>query len=243
MSDRERWTVYPLILLCLAIALRDKLVPPTTLSVPDVRCQRIEIVDGTQEPRLVLGLSQDQAGLIEVLGKDGKPRLKLGAVSGKSGFVEVINAAGTPAIYLTIDEENAGVVSTFAEDTTKRVVLDAQGERGRISTFDHTGRPIYMISSDDQGNGFSLMTDKQGRIHIGLSALVRSNQNPAESGQESESRPEGEPQPGEDEASPPATDEQTSSEQPKTNEGSEPEVDASPPEPSASKADSPDETR
>jgi hypothetical protein len=205
MSDRERWTVYPLILFCLAVSLRDKLAPPVHLSIPDLQCQQIELVRSDLTPGVRLGISEEGGGLIEVLDKNANARLKLGSLGGKSGFIEVSSGEGTPAIHLSVDaESNTGIISTFAPDNSKRIVLDAQGETGRITTLNASGRPVFVIASDEQGTGFSLVTDKEGRIHVGLTALVRaqpSADQPQEHPDVTEPPPGGEREPSGDSSS------------------------------------------
>lgn len=52
MSDRERWIVYPLLFLALAVSLRDKLTQ--TVRAERVECRALILNDARQRPRLML---------------------------------------------------------------------------------------------------------------------------------------------------------------------------------------------
>jgi hypothetical protein len=53
MSDRERWIVYPLLLLALGTSLRDKLT--RTVEADHILCRDILVIDSNDRPTLLVG--------------------------------------------------------------------------------------------------------------------------------------------------------------------------------------------
>jgi hypothetical protein len=99
MSMRERWIVYPLLFMTLGIALRDKVVPPSSLQVGEVVCDR-----------LVSKQSECQALLVN--GPDGRPVVIAKAdAATNGGLIETIAGNGMPQVQL-ISTPNGGRVAT-----------------------------------------------------------------------------------------------------------------------------------
>jgi hypothetical protein len=76
MTDRERWTVYPLLFLSLGIAVKDKL-PPRHVEVDEVRCGRLVISDRQHREHVVVGSTPD-GGVVELRGERGAGTIALG---------------------------------------------------------------------------------------------------------------------------------------------------------------------
>src|SRR5271170_1647078 len=73
MSDRERWTVYPLLFLALGVALRSSgMFGPTK----QVLCHRLRI-EGTEGKPAIDLLALPQGGVIQVIGANGQPQVVL----------------------------------------------------------------------------------------------------------------------------------------------------------------------
>ncbi len=88
MSQRERWVVYPLLFLALGLALRDKLVPPRSLTAGVVLCDHLEVLgpanchrltvrDAAGHTALVLGADDDLRYGLFALRAGGKPLVPL----------------------------------------------------------------------------------------------------------------------------------------------------------------------
>jgi hypothetical protein len=76
MTDRERWTVYPLLFLSLGIAVKDKL-PPKHVDVDEVRCGRLVVTDRQHRDHVVIGTTPD-GGVVELRGERGAGTIALG---------------------------------------------------------------------------------------------------------------------------------------------------------------------
>jgi len=125
MTERERWVVYPLLLLSLGIALRDKITQSVNLhevSCDVLRCDRIagkevgtpcqsllceHIVAADAQAQNVIaahfGGGDIKVQKVEVVGPDAKVRLVLSAEdvkAGGGGVVAVLGADAKPAVLL-----------------------------------------------------------------------------------------------------------------------------------------------
>jgi hypothetical protein len=157
MTDRERWTVYPLLFLALASSLKDKLVEPTELDIPRVRCQ--ELVVGVGDHAQVQIAAQDHGGRIVVANTEGKPLVVLGADSQGVG----------------------GALGLYAADGHPLVIADGVYDAGRVATF-MAGLPRAIVAADSSGNGAFGAYDQQARLHPMLvhrgAEFVRKPQSP-----------------------------------------------------------------
>ena len=102
MSSRERWTVYPLLLLSIGLALRAVLVPPDRLEVGTVEANRVlcgEIVvsDDSGEVKLVhIGrVKGGGGGRIEIADRTGAEAVAIGTgPESRDGSIEFFDAEG-----------------------------------------------------------------------------------------------------------------------------------------------------
>jgi len=118
MSDYERWTIYPLLLLTLGIVLKDKML--NSVDVQNVVCRNLAIVDA-----------------------EGKEMVRLGATPLQAGGLEVFGASGAPIITLTADAEGkSGRIMTKTDEGRPLVDLLAHGNAGSIVVFDAQGANI-----------------------------------------------------------------------------------------------------
>src|ERR1700732_4454850 len=65
MSDRERWTVYPLLFLTLGISVKDKIVK--TVTADKVQCNVLVVGDRAGKDRIVLGTTPT-GGILQMQG-------------------------------------------------------------------------------------------------------------------------------------------------------------------------------
>jgi hypothetical protein len=79
MTDRERWTVYPLLFLALGITVKDKL-PPRHVDVEEVRCNKLVVADRQHKEQIILGATP-RGGLIQVRGERDSGLIALGYVN------------------------------------------------------------------------------------------------------------------------------------------------------------------
>jgi len=140
MTERERWTVYPLLFLALASSLKDRLMEPMELDIPRVRCQ--ELVVETGDRSQVQIVAQPTGGRILISSPEGKPLVILGAdATGNHGALGIYSAEGYPL-----------------------VVADGVHQAGRLATLSQ-GQPRTIMTSDSSGNGAYGAFDPQSRLH------------------------------------------------------------------------------
>jgi hypothetical protein len=113
MSDYERWTIYPLLLLILGIVLKDKLLK--SVDAQNVVCRSLEVVDAQGKDLVRLG------GGIEIFGASGKPVITL-----------VPDPGG----------KKRGLILTKTDDGHPLVELVAHGDAGAIVVYDARGANI-----------------------------------------------------------------------------------------------------
>ena len=82
MSDRERWTVYPLLFLAIGLAMRAVLVPPAAMGDIDaVRlvCREIVVEDENGTVVLHLGRIAGGGGRLEINDREGNALMAVGS--------------------------------------------------------------------------------------------------------------------------------------------------------------------
>lgn len=101
MTNRERWTVYPLLFLAIGLALRAVAVPTDRLSAGVVEASRIvcgEIVVAAEDGTKLVHIGRvtgGGGGRIEVNDGEGVEAIAIGTVpQSRDGFVEFFNGDG-----------------------------------------------------------------------------------------------------------------------------------------------------
>lgn len=64
MTSRERWTVYPLLLLAIGLGMLDKIAPSSVTEFDTVRCRRLAVISHDRSKLITLGGTADDAGLV-----------------------------------------------------------------------------------------------------------------------------------------------------------------------------------
>jgi len=145
MSNRERWTVYPLLFLTLGIALRDKITE--SIITRSIECQDLV-----------------------VLGQDGKPRVRLaGSVAtvvhqpnaagrltpqhqNDAAGVMVYSASGQPSVVI-LAAKNGGSVETISAAGLPHVVLSSSDRGGVVTAFENERNVVVQMGHESQGSG------------------------------------------------------------------------------------------
>jgi hypothetical protein len=137
MTDRERWTVYPLIFLTLGIALRSKITQ--SLDVKDIDCEtlrcselllgkmlrcgqlRVETPDG-KVCVLAAAVPDDggPSGELLINGPNGKPQLGIRGTS-QGGFVESRGTDGRPQVVIRPTPLGGSIESWFYSENGQRI--------------------------------------------------------------------------------------------------------------------------
>ena len=84
MSNRERWTVYPLLFLTLGIVLKDKLTK--ILNADVVYCKTLVVTDRDQQERVVVS-SNPAGGIVKADSSDHRINVLLGHVGIQHGVM------------------------------------------------------------------------------------------------------------------------------------------------------------
>lgn len=91
MTDRERWTVYPLLFLALGIAVKDKLPGPVRiddLHSKAVFCRELIVTDPQGKEQVFIG-ANDNGGLIRATGNRNELRTVVGNSEQAAGLMFV----------------------------------------------------------------------------------------------------------------------------------------------------------
>lgn len=158
MTDRERWTIYPLLFLSLALSLRDKLLPPAVHDLSEVRCRRLEVVGADKQPRFEVGVTDKGFGLLQILNAQGKPGVVMtgGAGAAASPLIELVGADDEPRLVMSLAPNQSGNIEVRRGDAQPVIVLGAQGtgNAGAITTYADDMTPQVIISSVENNGLF-----------------------------------------------------------------------------------------
>lgn len=91
MTDRERWTVYPLLFLTLGVAMRDKIfniVEVDKVQCKSVLCNALVVTDQKGKQQVVVSSNQ-AGGIVQTVGNDGRPSAIVGHTQQISGLLFV----------------------------------------------------------------------------------------------------------------------------------------------------------
>lgn len=194
MTDRERWTVYPLLFLALGISLKDKLT--RSVNTDEVRCKAVVcdelFVSGPRgaDSLHVVGGNLRAKSLI-VADANGKQRVQIG-----SGSVQATNMICSALLVTDADGKQRvnvanGGVQAASMICNALVVAGANGkEAAAISANEHGGfvrttgvetGTISFLGNTEQIAGL-LFIDSHGAIHPGpIFASPVSAKKPADS--------------------------------------------------------------
>jgi hypothetical protein len=94
MSERERWIVYPLLLLTLGLALRDKFGIAKEVKAHRIVCEELVVMNGDDKPQIVLE-STNAGGVVRAINADRSAQLVLGHEENASSlFYETATDSG-----------------------------------------------------------------------------------------------------------------------------------------------------
>ena len=155
MTERERWIVYPLLLLGLGASLKDKLVAPSVVKAEKIECNKIQchqqLVTNQLDATQVTVAKSLAAGQVVVMDQKKQPRILLRTVPARQGDT-------------VLKDKMRGQISLF--DETNRVMC-ALGQRivctqlisagpieilgSRLRVYDRAGKLKAQIRSSEVG--------------------------------------------------------------------------------------------
>jgi hypothetical protein len=178
MSDRERWTIYPLLFLALALGLRDRLIPPDPPA--DMTLRELTIVgeDNRANIRLTGADKKGKSPSIQILNAQGSPSW-LATVVPRTGVafqetsaivardVRVVGPDGKPRVVIAIgqDDAHSGVVE-WLSDEGKQLILAGGGSvvahDVRVVGPDGKPRVVIGVGPDAEHSGVIEWFTKDG---------------------------------------------------------------------------------
>ncbi|HOM16186.1 MAG TPA: hypothetical protein PK777_01045 [Thermoguttaceae bacterium] len=165
MTVRERWTVYPLLILALGIAVRDKFWPANLLRVRTLAVDTLQAKEAAVTVRLVcteMKAQGIQTGQLETLGltlvaPDGVVRGSLLGQLAHGGQLVLYNREGKPVLLAGVEPaSNTGIVEITSPDGPPLVQLRSAAGHGVVNTIDHDGTIVCSLGSDGQNAGLFL---------------------------------------------------------------------------------------
>lgn len=131
MSDRERWTVYPLLFLAIGLAMRAVLIPPPLVGDIDairLVCREILVKDEDGTVVLHLGRVAEGGGRLEINDGEGNSIMAIGSLP-------PIRPTDRPAEEKSDDGETAAIPAAGIEfsgpdgEAARRLTADAVVEQ------------------------------------------------------------------------------------------------------------------
>jgi hypothetical protein len=128
MTERERWTVYPLLFLSLGIAMRSKIT--SSLDLHEMTCHTLKSRE------------------VEIIGEDGGVRLVLTALApgaGGGGVVQILSGRGKREVVLGA-MPRGGLLEVATPDGVLQVVLGGAPAGGFVETRDRRGTLVRTLA-------------------------------------------------------------------------------------------------
>jgi hypothetical protein len=139
---------------------------------PDVlRAQRVEIVDASGKPMVVLG-QQNGFGFAALLDSLGNYRIQLNALL-PGGTVTVKNARGHELLMLGHDADGNGNIRTSSANGSLLAEVGASDNRGTMITYDSAGHEHVKLGTTYGGAGAVTTFNAQGSRLIALTASTK----------------------------------------------------------------------
>ena len=185
MSERERWTIYPLLILALGASLKDKVVPPRNFEVDRLKCNQIEAAKanlGVAQAELatLVGATVQrlqvaegdyqllQARKFRIVGKDGSVRVLLGETETETGGgIQIYGNGDHPvATVVASPDGTSATVQIFNAEGQRRVALSTADQSGVISTFTGDDQLLVRVMFDRRGSGVIFTRDHDGKLRL-----------------------------------------------------------------------------
>jgi hypothetical protein len=127
MTERERWTVYPLLFLSLAIAMRSKIT--SSLELHEMSCDTLKSRE------------------VQITGEDGGVRMVLSAhpAAAGGGMVRVFSAQGNAEVVIGA-MPHGGLVELISAEGIRQVVIGVAQPGGFVETLDHQAKMVRTLA-------------------------------------------------------------------------------------------------
>ncbi len=152
MSNRERWILYPLLVLALGASLRTQIYPAFNhmhagdFESGTIRCDNLEVGES-----------------ILIRGTDGKARVVISDASNRSGQIHVLGQNGSSVVALGANKATgAGVIDLYNADGQVRVKITSLKDGGALATFTANDQPLVFVEHNGEGSGSIVRYDADG---------------------------------------------------------------------------------
>lgn len=161
MTDRERWTIYPLLFLALGASIKDKMVRPDVLEIDHVQCRNLSILDAQGRRSVYAGAGGIQARDVKLVSRAEKRVLSLGSTPKNQPRIELYGETGGKVLVLGTDSTgNAGSIVSYdptSEDYAALLggsmhVSDVECRELRVVGGEGNDELRVIIASTESGN-------------------------------------------------------------------------------------------
>lgn len=161
MTDRQKWTVYPLLFLALGALLKDKLGFP----IPRLTCRELEIVGADGTRHMLLDSDGIACRQLEIVDGNGRPQILLGSRRG-SGVLEILGPRQQPLVLLGPDVQGKrGTIGTYDADGRPQLGMGVQGSTVALLLYDPLQNNVVALARDANGRG-TVQTGPMPQIRI-----------------------------------------------------------------------------
>jgi hypothetical protein len=155
MTERERWIVYPLLLLAIGTALKDKFGIPSEVRAERIICKKIDCTERINSNNLVAKRGQFESltttKQFVVLGPDSQPRVAIQAVPTPASEDEEDNAKDTYQGVIYVFDENREAMCTVGRPTM--ITSDLVIKGGEFRLYGPSGGLNAIISPTENTKG------------------------------------------------------------------------------------------
>ncbi len=134
MTERERWTVYPLLFFSLAVSIKDKIAKPLEFDAPRVTCRELVVTDPSgQRPLVKLAGSGPQNGQLQVFGPRNTPIAVIENFR-RAGRLRLLGQQNWPRVVLGSDHHGAGTAHFVGATGEVYAQVTPQGNEETVET-------------------------------------------------------------------------------------------------------------
>lgn len=172
MSSRERWTIYPLLLLAIGMGIKTRV--SGIENAPSISCNSLTINGEDGKPVVRVHANTARQGQIEFYSPQGQLMLVAGtAHDGKAGQFVILNDNGKPQVEIGSDG-HAGLLQTCGPDGLPQTMLRSSERGGSVVALRNDRKLIMMMGHDNTESGvLALNTETGDRAAVPFAKLPR----------------------------------------------------------------------
>ncbi|MCS7304692.1 MAG: hypothetical protein NZ602_06245 [Thermoguttaceae bacterium] len=173
MTSRERWTVYPLILLAVGIGVRDKFWPASLVRARSLAVDTLQVHQAAVAAKLMvpeLKANHIQGTLLEttqlcLVASDGAMRASLLGELTNGGQIVLYNRQGKPVLVAGVEPSTqTGILEIVSLEGKPLVQLRSAAGHGVVNAVDRTGSTVCVLGSDGQTAGLFLELPRAQKV-------------------------------------------------------------------------------